>query len=242
MSKKVVIVIVEGDSDEALLIERLRELYSDCEVKFESQRGDILYDSKTRKSIKETVGEVVKGIISKRKYVEKDILAVVHIMDTDGCLVPDTSIEIHADQDKKTFYTLETINVNSEDQKANIIERNKKRTINVKTMNSIDSVVSKKYKYQLFYFSRHLEHVIFDEPNPEQDFKYENIESFVNELTITVEEFLSDYMPSLTSETYIEQYKESWDYVSLGTNSLKRGTNVSLLFDFINSNLCDLEQ
>ena len=238
MSKKVVIVIVEGDSDEALLIERLRTVYSDCEVKFESQRGDILYDSKSRKSIKETVGEVIKGIISKRKYIEKDILAVVHIMDTDGCLIPDNSIEVHTDQDKKTFYTLETINVNSEDQKVNIIERNKKRTLNVKTMNSVDVVVSKKYKYQLFYFSRNLEHVIFDDPNPEQDFKYENIENFVNDLTISVEEFLSDYMPRLTGETYTERYKESWDHISVDTNSLKRETNVPLLFDFINSNIC----
>lgn len=234
MSRRVVIVIVEGDSDEALLIDRLRELYHGCEIRFESQRGDVLYDYRSRESIKKTIGDIVKGIIAKRKYKHKDILAVVHIMDTDGCMIPDDSIEVDTQQDMKTVYTLETIKVDSDNQKHNIVERNKKRTINIKTMNSIDTVVGKKYKYQLYYFSRNLEHVIFDEPNPEQEFKCENIESFVDELTITVEEFLSEHLPDLTAKTYCGQHKESWAYISKGTKSLKRGTNVPLLFDFIN--------
>lgn len=45
MSKKVIIVIVEGFSDETLLIERLQSLYLDSEIRFEIQFGDIFYDS-----------------------------------------------------------------------------------------------------------------------------------------------------------------------------------------------------
>lgn len=189
MSKKVVIIIVEGDSDEILLIDRLKELYTNYEIRFESQRGDILYKEKSRKSIKSEVGDVVKSIITKRKYKTNDILAVLHIMDTDGCFVKNENIIIDKEQKQKTLYKLNSINVSSEKQKENIEKRNKQRSINVATLNSIESVVGNKYKYQLYYFSRNLEHVVFNEPNPENEFKYDNIEKFVEELKLNIEVF-----------------------------------------------------
>ena len=239
MSKKVVVVLVEGSSDEELLIDRLRELYKGCEIRFESQRGDILYDFKSRKSIKVIVGDAVRGIVAKRKYKEKDILAVLHIMDTDGCLIPDDCIEIDESQGKKTIYTLESIKVDSAKQQQHITERNQKRSINVKTMNSTSSVVSKKYKYQLYYFSRHLEHVVFNEIDPEQEYKYENIEAFVEGLEGTVEEFLNEHLPESEATTYTEKYKNSWSHIGEGANSLKRATNVPLLFEYINHEVAD---
>lgn len=237
MSKKVVIVIVEGDSDEVLLIERLKELYSGCEVRFESQRCDVFYDFKCQKPIKEVIGNIVREIIEKRKYKPKDILAVAHIIDTDGCMINDDSIKVDGKQEKKTIYLVETINVDSEQQKLNISNRNRERTINVKSMNSVDKIVGKKYNYQIYYFSRNLEHVIFNEPNPEQDLKYENIENFIENLDVKVEAFLLEHLPILENINYPERYKESWNYISNGNNSLRRCTNVSLLFDFINIRL-----
>ncbi len=44
MSKKVVIVLVEGFSDEEFLIGRMRELYKECEIRFEFQGGDVFYN------------------------------------------------------------------------------------------------------------------------------------------------------------------------------------------------------
>lgn len=115
--------------------------------------------------------------------------------------------------------------------------RNKKRTININTMNSVDSVVTKKYNYQTFYFSRTLEHVVFNEPNPKAETKYYNIDKFINNLPIPIEEFLAEFLPPLANETYLLKYKESWVFIAQETNSLKRYTNVPLLFTYLNEKI-----
>ncbi len=236
MSKKVVIVLVEGASDEEFLIGRMRELYEGCEIRFEPQREDVFYNEKARqKSIKLVIGDIVREVVKKRKYRDSDILAVLHVIDTDGCLIPENCIEINHDQQEKTYYSVDTIKVNSSKQKQNIIKRNDIRSSHVKTMNKQQKVVSKKYKYQLYYFSRNLEHVLFNEPNPKQENKYENVEEFIENLDCTVEEFLYKYLPGIEGFDYSDKYNSSWRYVEEGVNSLKRATNVPLLFEFINT-------
>lgn len=71
-----------------------------------------------------------------------------------------------------------------------------------------------KYKYQLYYFSRNLEHVVFNEPNPENEFKYDNIEKFVEELKLNIEVFLKKYLPNIESLEYENQYRESWVHIA----------------------------
>ena len=46
MAKKVVIILVEGATEEICLYERLREVYSGCQIKFEIQNGDIFLITK----------------------------------------------------------------------------------------------------------------------------------------------------------------------------------------------------
>ena len=232
--KKVVLLIVEGESDETLLIDRLRELFKEHDIRFEPQRGDILYDIKNqRKPIKDIIGETVKGILIKRKFKPSDILAVIHIIDTDGCLIPENNVVIDNQQEVLTLYQNNCISVPSETQRNNILARNETRSRNIRTMNSVRAIVSNKYNYQIFYFSRNLEHVIFNEPNPCSETKVDNIESFLDDLTSPLENYLKQFLPVLTQESYDKQYLESWVIVSQGVKSLQRSTNVPLMFDFI---------
>lgn len=237
MSKKVIIVIVEGNSDEALLIERLKSLYKDNEIRFEIQFGDIFYDSKIKDSPKKVIGTVVKKIIDRRKYLPKDILAIAHITDTDGCFIDQNHVIVSQSIGKKTHYTLIDILVDDNKQQNRIITRNQEKSRNIKTMHSIDKIVSKRYPYQLFYFSRNLEHVVFDEPNPNETGKEEEVELFLSSLEQPIEEFLTPFLPTLTSNIYANQYKESWQFIETGLNSLNRYSNVSLLFRFIDEML-----
>lgn len=232
--KKVILLIVEGGSDETLLIDRLKELFRDHEIRFEPQRGDILYDArKQRKPIKEVIGDTVKEILQKRKFKQSDILAVIHIIDTDGCLIPEDNIVIDNQQEALTYYQNTNISVQSETQMNNILTRNDIRGRNIRTMNSIGNIVSNKYAYQIFYFSRNLEHVIFNEPNPCSETKVDNIEEFLKELDSPLEEYLSQYMPDIEAGSYSEQYIASWTFISEGIKSLQRSTNVPLMFNFI---------
>jgi hypothetical protein len=156
-------------------------------------------------------------------------------MDTDGCFIPDTAINIVPNQIVKTQYNLNSITVDDQNQRERIIKRNRIRSINVKTMNNIFSVVGKRYKYQLYYFSRTLEHVIFDDLNPVNETKYENIEEFINYLNIDLEVFLKNYFPNISNGNYEFEYKKTWEYIVFNMNSLQRKTNLPLMFEYIDS-------
>lgn len=232
--KKVVLLIVEGESDEMLLIDRLRELFKGYDIRFEPQHGDILYNIEQQgKSIKDVIGETIKGVLLKRKFKPSDILAVIHIIDTDGCLITEENVVIDNLQQVLTFYKEDCISVLTDTQRYNILTRNEVRSRNIRTMNSVQRIVSKKYNYQMYYFSRNLEHVILDDPNPSSETKVENIESFLDDLASPIEEYLKHFMPELTKENYTEKYIETWSDVSTGKKSLLRSTNVPLMFEFI---------
>lgn len=233
-NKKVVILIVEGDSDEALLIERLKELFNNHEIRFEPQRGDILYDlNKRRRPIKEVIGDTVKEVLLKRKFKPANILAVLHIIDTDGCLINEENVIVKDSQTDKTIYEEGCISVCSEGQKVNICSRNSERKNNIQTMSTLKSVVGGKYPYQMYYFSRNLEHVIFNEINPDGNGKVDNVEDFVENLDRPLEQFLSEYMPVNLEEPYELKYINSWNYISEEVNSLKRFTNTPLIIEYI---------
>lgn len=234
MSKRVVIIIVEGDSDEELLINRLRDIYKNSEIRFEPQNGDIFYDKNSQKSIKALIGDVALSVIKKRKYKPSDILAILHIMDTDGCFIDDDKIIIDSSQRKQTLYTLKSINVIDNKQKNRIVERNQKRSQNIRGINCISSIVNNRFNYQLYYFSRNLEHVIFNESNPEDELKSDKIEEFVNNLNEPIEQYLLKYMPDSSKTDYRDKFKQSWSFIEQDTNSLQRFTNVPLLITFLN--------
>lgn len=231
--KKVVILLVEGDTDETLLIERLRQLFNDKEIRFEPYRGDIFYqiDQKS-KPIKKLIGDKVKEVLIKRRFNSSDILVVLHILDTDGCFVGPSNITIDAEQNGLTKYLEGCISVSSETQKGKMEERNLVRSRNIQIMKSAAYIST--FSYQLYYFSRNLEHVLFNEMNPEKGSKMEKVEDFLDDLTMPVEEFLNQFMPVPRNESCEDTYKASWDFISEDINSLKRATNVPLIFDYLN--------
>lgn len=235
-SKKVVLLIVEGFSEEVLLYGSLRQEFQQYDIQFEIQRGDVLFSfNKNRKSIKGIIGDIVKEFLNKRKFKWSDILGVLHIIDTDGCLIPSENVRIETSQTTSTWYESDCIKVSDEKQRESIISRNMERSRNVRIMNSINTIINKKVPYQMFYFSRNLEHVLFDDPNPNTGTKIEEIERFVEGLSIPIEEFLHKHMYALSMESYEEKYTESWKVMDQNTASLSRLTNVSLLFEYIKS-------
>ncbi|WP_107943173.1 hypothetical protein MHH70_16845 [Metasolibacillus sp. FSL H7-0170] len=230
--KKVVILLVEGDTDELLLIERLRQLFKEKEIRFEPQNGDIFYQREKKElAIKEVIGDRVKEILMKRKFKASNILAVLHILDTDGCFIAPEHIIVDTEQGVLTQYNKDCITVNSEEQKSRIEERNEIRSRNVHIMSSATHIAQ--YAYQAYYFSRHLEHVAFNEMNPCKEDKVEKIEDFLEQLEIPIEQFLAQYMPFEQNEDYSTLYAKSWEFIMDNINSLEQYTNASLMFQFL---------
>ena len=83
--KKVVVVIVEGPSDETALGGILKEHFSAEEVQFQVVHGDITSDFSTQpdNAVKK-VDELVENVISRYGYQWTDFAKILHLTDTDG--------------------------------------------------------------------------------------------------------------------------------------------------------------
>lgn len=140
--KKIVLLIVEGGSDEALLMERLKEKFTKNQIQFRPYNGDILFDKNNRnKLIKNVIGNFVTDYQKRNKLMKSDILTVLHLIDTDGVFIENDAVQICPEQTKKTFYETERICVDSEQQKKEIERRNKIRAKNIYTMRTCTTIV-----------------------------------------------------------------------------------------------------
>lgn len=233
---KVVVVIVEGASDKSLMTDRLEEYFEDYNINFKVVGRDVFTRSKTT-TIKENINRQIRGAISVAKFKVEDILCVVHITDMDGCYIGDDAIVIDDKQQEKTIYNDDTITVNSEMQKSNIKGRNRSKRDNTEIMRPLNeiSLGNHKVNYQLYYFSRHLEHVVFNEANPSKESKVSEVDDFVYALAEDLEVWLSQFMIETATDNYVDKHNETWIHIISDNNSLKRATNVPLLFDYISS-------
>lgn len=237
VSKKVVIIIVEGNSDESLLYERLKELFSPAEIRFEPYHGDLFNDLRNRDlPIKEVVGSFVKQKMQVRKFQKEDILAVIHIVDTDGVFISEDKVIVDGSQAALTIYKNDRISVANAQQQSNIIRRNSNRSGRIREMYATNLILGRTIDYKLYYFSRNLEHVLFNEPNPNEDDKCERVEDFLEELELHIEDFLDTHFPPISRDPQ-HDFSNSWRYVAGGVNSLQRLSNTTLLFEFIRSKM-----
>jgi len=94
-----------------------------------------------------------------------------------------------------------------------------------------------KVPYQLFYFSTNLEHVLWNERNEIPTEKVHKADNFMENLTSTIEEYLSEFLPVSQELPYREKMKKSWAFLMDDCHSLQRGTNVPLLFEMIKSDV-----
>ena len=209
MTTKVIIVVVEGDSDRALISDRLEEYFDSYDVNFAIAKSDVFLMSKET-TIKTNINKHIDALIRKKKFFYTDIACVVHITDTDGCFIGDELILIDENQIKNTIYNEENILVKSESQKSHIIGRNKAKRNNTNLMLPLSTIKIKRkeVKYQVFYFARHLEHVLFNNPNPPKKAKVSEVDDFLDELTVKLDEWLKRYMKEFSSSDYSGKYIE----------------------------------
>lgn len=234
--KKIILLLVEGESEQILLFDRLRRKFHQYDIRFHVERGDLFGNLRQQKrDIKAAINELVRQFIHRYRLKESDLLAVVHIMDTDGCFIDEEAVRVDEPQGqgRRTYYTDRNILVLDEVQRKSIVKRNELKSINTKIMVATSYVMRSHIPYQLYFFSRALEHVLFDKANPRSENKLHKVEQFVDQLREPLEEFLSQFLKLRDRANMNQVYEESWHYIMQGNHSLQRATNVSLLFDFI---------
>ena len=97
-SKKTVLFIVEGITDEVSLALGFSELMNSDEVRFAITRGDVTTKPSIRvDNIANEITRIIRTFMG-RIYKKSDILKVIHIVDTDGCFINDENV-IYGDTD-----------------------------------------------------------------------------------------------------------------------------------------------
>ena len=223
--KKVVLFIVEGITEKESLELLLTELMEDnSQVIFEIVGGDITSDSLVnRRNIRNKLTDIIKDG-GKRKFKPSDYQEVIHLVDMDAAFISEANIYEDNTLDRFVYKDDGIYAKNIE----RVIERNNKKKNLLNLLLSTDKVYGS-VPYRVFYFSCNLEHVLHNERDVEENLKIEYAEDFQDRYIGNLEEFIDLICDS--TFTVKKNYKESWDFIKQGNNSIKRCTNFNILLD-----------
>ncbi|MFJ7936688.1 hypothetical protein [Sporosarcina sp. NPDC096371] len=238
MSKKVVLILVEGETEETLIAEFLEERFGDLEIMVDVKHGDVLSDWNSKFSVNQTkfiVSEWVREYLQEMKFLASDLLAVFQLTDTDGCFIPSDQVVVDEQYGKDNYYCDDSICVGSSSKKTLIEERNDKKSQRIDILNTYHQLHLKKSKiiYKIFYFSTNLEHVLWDERNEDKANKLHKLDTFIDTPGQTIEALLAQYFTVSDGESTVDVYTNSWNHIKEGVNSLARQTNIPLLVNFL---------
>lgn len=232
--KKVLFIILEGNSDEVFFFDAL-ERYKNEQIVIKAYDGDIFTDPKQ--------GQVETRERIRRFFIDRlgdlklnDILGIVHISDTDGSYISNDKVIVNKEQVNELVYAIDGIYVNEEAEKEKKEFRNQLKKQNTVPATQLNQVQYKgvKIPYRLFFLSQNIEHVVFNELNVSSKEKMKNMVIYLRRVRGTTE--LDDLLKSLLpviNEGSNNKHRDSWDFILNGDHSLQRCSNVILMYEFI---------
>jgi len=234
-TKKIVLILNEGITDENALAPALKNIEKKFNIRFKMMEGDPLTDFKNEhKSSKEIVGSFVSQF-KKRNYLkDSDILLIAQLTDTDGAFISEDRVVIdsHIKNDDRKKYELNVIKVKDEKKQKEIITRNNIKRKHLNTLSTLN--VMMKRPYQIFYFSRELEHVLHNVVSIPNKEKSKKADEFSKQYTSfeSLKNFFNDDNIATSGD-----YKQTWNYIKRNNHSLERNTNFHLLLARIESEI-----
>lgn len=158
--KKIVLVIVEGPSDEVALGMALSQVYDKDFIYVHIMHGDITARrGVSSKNIVAKLGNEVTAYAKSQHYKASDFKQIIHIVDTDGAYIPDDNI-----MEKENYldirYENDGIYTNN---KASVMTRNQQKRDNLYRLRSCGIIWT--IPYSLYYMSCNLDHVLYDKKN-----------------------------------------------------------------------------
>ena len=221
--KKVVVFIVEGPSDEAAIGTIMKEYFSSNEVRFIVVHGDItLKDYVSNVNILNKINEQIEGVKSRYRYSQDDFIKISHIVDMDGVYIPDRDI-VEADVEEIQYYE-----DHIEAKGANITaERNKRKgdiLYKLRKTGKINGI-----PYRVYFNSCNLEHVLYGEL---KDYSDEEKQILSDDFADRYDGKVGEFIEFILSPDIAVQgtHQKTWDYIEKDMNSLKRHTNMHLIF------------
>ena len=215
--KKIVLFIVEGINDKTCLALCMDQLLDNNTVRFEITDGDITTQyGNSSSNIVAKIGNIVR-VFSGKVFKPADFLEVVHLVDMDGAYIPDENI-VESANDKNTYSEEQII---TSKVQAMILRNHQKKEIldRIIGLNKVWGSIP----YSVYYFSCNMDHVLHNEANLSRVDKDIFSIEFENEYFGKPEKFTLFF----DSEDFAVKgdYLETWNFIKVGTNSLKRYSN-----------------
>ena len=227
MGSKVILVLVEGPTDRDALGLVFSRLAGEQAVVFDVLHTDLTAKEElTAKYIEERMEEEIRRYLNRNPFIRRqDIGKVVQLIDTDGAFVPADRV---VQGQGETEYTEGCIFAKDRDR---MIRRNiSKRGIVYRLCRRQKTAGG--YPFEMYYFSRNLEHVLYGEEAPlsageKEELAFRTAETYAG----NPEKFL-EFLGK--EEIRVPgTYGETWKFIMENGNSLGRHCNLLLFFEEI---------
>lgn len=219
--KKVILVIVEGPSDQSALRLVLERVFSDKKVFVKIAYGDVTSDDRSNPAnIVKSVNQLVVDAMNRDHFLKEDMLKVIHLMDSDGAYIPDDAVTELATVKETVYNTTGIIAAN----KVDIITRNKRKAANMDKLAGRSAIGG--IPYLPIYMSCNLDHVLHNKINSTDDEKRSDSFAFAKKYRTNISAFISFITESDFSVK--GDRSDTWEYLRKGLHSLERHTNLGL--------------
>ena len=228
MKNKILIALVEGDTDEALINVLIEKFKSNIEFQVHIVRCD-LFSQYTQKSIKQNIGDwIEKEVLVKYKLKKKDIIAVIQVIDIDAVYL--SNVKINNQVDRIAYYD-DRIEVPNEKRKCEILSRNKNKSSKINQM--IITKIFSNIEFRLFFFSCNLEHAIFNKLNLSQEDKDDLMFEYIDCTEIEeIEKHIESVACRKITNDFEEDFDNSWQMMKSFEMNV-RNTNINLLNSYV---------
>ena len=224
IEKKVIVVVVEGPSEETAIGGILNDFFSSNKIQFRVVRGDITSEKGIKKTdIKNKVKSLVDDLKNKYGYKDADFFMIIHITDTDGVF---TTNCIKTGEKKGVQYFEDHIECQNVTE---IKKRNERKADNLHKLWSSKPCINK-IPYYIYYNSCNLEHVLYGKL---RDFSDEEKEEMAYAFADKYDGKLKEFIELISGKDVAapgNTYKETWEFIEKDGNSLKRHSNMYLIF------------
>lgn len=229
---KLILLICDGHSDDLTLHDCIKN-YSLKKVKnidVKVLKGDLAYkDNINKDNCKEKLNEIITEFLGKHHVLITDVAMIIHIIDTDcafidpALIVEDLQLDDYPRIIDEVYYT---------SKYRDIVEKFKNKKEIYSFLSNMHVIRSA--PYYVYYFSRNLEHSIYNRLNVSKDDKIKLALKFDENYSNNIPEFKKLFNDILFDVPF--DYDKSWEYI-LSNNSFKRCSNIALLLDWIDKNL-----
>lgn len=249
--RKVVLFLVEGDSERMALQDRVAEFYDSIDESIEVFFPELFTDDKEEKDVRiETGGDITQsydvypGNYDEKVYefflrdffelehlFPKDITEVVQLLDMDGAYIENEQIKEVGSPPGETNTYYSDSGILAVNKKA-VEGRHKRKRTNVDYIKGKTTITIKQktVPFSAYYFSCNLDHFLHNQQNMPGRDKKRAAEAFSDSFIEDPEGFARFFIDDTDSASDLG-YEESWNFITeeRALSSLHRHTNFNLL-------------